>query len=293
MSLKSSYEAPIKSMQGLSPYIISLGSFERDGSLPYLYNNQMTGIVIQDLDSNFAVTDDNNILNSKDVKYKGINFNVPVLTNQLEYQILNTVGKNNNSKTSIIFVMEYYKQVVPMLNNLDEYGMLLYGFKYQQGSNSYDFNTIGIRGKFGTNNGQYGIFLWGEALIYSQDSGGNTTINSVSGSKTDVTFLPYDYSIENFTILCNTYSNDSSSNLYINFKDVDSNINLSLNIDTSTDSNNNYVSSKLNNVITMPNYSQNINYSLYHFKTFGDQLTIDELEAQSHLLITLQGVKYV
>jgi len=293
MSLKSSYEAPIKSMQGLSSYIISLGSFERDGSLPYLYNNQMTGIVIEDLDSNFAVTENNDILNSKDIKYKDINFNIPILTNQLEYQILNTIGVNNNSKTSIIFVMEYYKQVVPMLNNLDDYGMLLYGFKYQQGANSYDFNTIGIRGKFGTSNGQYGIFLWGEALIYSKDSGGNTTITSISGSKTTVTFLPYDYSVENFTILCNTYSDDSSSNLYINFKDVDSNINLSLTIDTSADSTNNYISSKLNNVITMPNYSQNINYSYCHIKTFGEQLTMDELESQSHLLITLQGVKYV
>ena len=293
MSLKSSYEAPIKSMQGLSPYIISLGSFERDGSLPYLYNNQMTGIVIEDLDSSFNETADNNILYSKDVKYKGINFNVPILTNQLEYQILNTVGKNNNSKTSIIFVMEYYKQIVPMLNSLDDYGMLLYGFKYQQGSNSYDFNTIGIRGKFGTNNGQYGIFLWGEALIYSQDDSGNTTINSVSGSKTDVTFLPYDYSIENFTILCNTVSDDSNSNLTVNFKDVSGSIDLSLNIDTSADSNNNYVSSKLNKVITMPTFSQNVDYSYYHIKTFGDQLDMDILERQTHTLITIQGVKYV
>jgi len=107
MSLKSSYEAPIKSMQGLSPYIISLGSFERDGSLPYVYNNQMTGIVIEDLDSSFNETVDNNILYSKDVKYKDIMFNVPILTNQLNYQILDNIGINNSSKTSIVFVMEY------------------------------------------------------------------------------------------------------------------------------------------------------------------------------------------
>ena len=305
MGLKSSYEPSINNVYGLSDYVISLGSFERDGSVPYIYNNQMSGMVIQDLDNNFVATDNNNLTYSKDVIYKATKYNVPLLTDQIDYQIIETIAKNNHSKTSITFVMEYYKQIIEMPSDLDQYGMLLYGFRYAQANNSkgtddYDFNIIGIRGKFGTNNNKYGIFIWGEALIYGQDSNGNTTIDTVSGSKTNVTFIPYNYGIENFTILCTTESLvDSNGNetnkLEVQFKDTTGNINLDLTIDTSNaaDDKDKFSSDKVYKCITMPNYSQNINYSFYHIKTFGDKLTLDELEKQTHILVTLQGVQYV
>jgi len=304
MGLKSSYEPKINSIYGLSDYIISLGSFERDGSLPYVYNNQMTGIVVQDLDDNFVATNNNNITYSKDVMYKSIKYNVPLLTNQINYEIMETIAINNLSKTSITFVMQYYKQIIEMTSELDQYGMLLYGFRYAQANNSkgtddYDFDTIGIRGKFGTKNNKYGIFLWGEALIYGQDSNGNTTIDTVKDSKTDVTFLPYDYNVENFTIMCTTESEvDSNGNetnkLDVNFKDTSGILDLTLTIDTSNGATaDKFTSDKVYKCITMPNYSQNIDYSYLHIKTFGDKLTMNELETQTHILVGLQGVDYV
>ena len=304
MGLKSSYEPMINKVYGLSEYIISLGSFERDGILPYVYNNQMTGIVIQDIDENFVATNNNNIGYSKDVMYNAERYNVPLLTNQINYEIIETIAKNNLSKTSIVFVMEYYKQIIEMTSELDQYGMLLYGFRYAQannsaGTNDYNFNTIGIRGRFGSKDNKYGIFIWGEALIYGQDNNSNPTIDSIVGSKTDELFIPYDYSIENFTIMCTTESEvDTSGNetnkLLIEFKDIKATLDLTLTIDTSGGAAaDKFTSDKIYKCITMPNYSQNIDYSYFHIKTFGDKLTMDELEKQTHILVTLQGVEYV
>ena len=305
MSVGSNYEQSINSVYGLSDNIVALGSFERDGGIPYVYNNQMSGIVLQDLNTDLEPTDNNNIFKDRNTKYKNIDLNVPVLSNQIKYQILEDACKNNHSRTSIAYVMEYYKQIIYLSDSRDDYGMLLYGFRYSQSNNSkgtdvFDFDTIGIRGKFGLNNNQYGITLWGEALIYGQDSNGNTTIDSVSGSKTTEYFFPYDYSINNLTVMCTTEMElDSKGNetgkLLVNFKDVDGNIDLSLLIDTSgaTDAKDEYTSDKIDSVITMPTYSESIDYTYYHIKTFSDKLTMDELEKQTHILVTKQGVKYV
>ena len=78
MALKTSYEPPINGLHG---NIISFGSFERDGSYPYVYNNQQEAIILVDLDKDFNETPNNNIVSYKDVIYKNDRITVPIIRN--------------------------------------------------------------------------------------------------------------------------------------------------------------------------------------------------------------------
>jgi len=284
MSLKSSYEGLI---YNLNSKIISFGSFERDGSFPYVYNNEQSAIILEDIDSDFVVSTNNNIQSYKSVNYKGKTYTIPIVKNQIEYTTLDTIAKNNDAKISLIYVSEMYKVINP---DIDENGMMVVGYKYDQQDDSFKFKTIGVRATFGVSGSQYGMFVWAEALQYDQDDDGNTTIDSLVS--TDKTFIPYDYSVENLTIMSTFEYNSDTDKLYMEYKSVEKdqdgnrliNFDYELNCD---DDNAAFDPSLINMCITMPELNQTIEYSLFHIKTFGDKLNLDALEHQSNILITL------
>jgi len=292
MGLKIGYEPKI---YGLHPNIISLGSFERDGSYPYVYNNEQAAIILEDLDTNFKCIINNNITAFKKVQYKGQFYTVPVVTNQIEYTILNDIAKNNNAKLSILNVMQIYKAIA---TGLDINGMLLFGFRYDQDpEKDYKFKTIGLRGIYGNNNNQYGVFLWGEALQYNKlDSDGNESedgeVTITSLTKTTKSFYTYDYSLEYLTMMT-TFEYDSTNNqLNIEYASVEKqptgerliDLQLALNCDSD---NADFDPSKIFKFITMPELHNKMDYSYYHIKTFGDKLDFSTLEHQSNIIVAL------
>jgi len=284
MSLKPNYEPKI---YGLHHNIIAFGSYERDGSFPYVYNNEQNAIVIQDLDDDFVVTNNNNIQAYKMLNYKGKQYTIPIIKNQIEYQVLNEVAKNNDAKVSLIYVSEMYKA---LHSNIDTNGMLTIGFKYDQQNDSYKFKTIGIRATYGIKDGEYGIFLWAEALQYDQDDDDNTTITSLV--TTDKTFMKYNYELNNLTLMITFEYNSDANKLYMEYKSVEKDQNgnrlLSLDLELSCDDDNaDFEPDDINNVITMPELNENIEYSIYHIKTFGDKLNLNILEHQSNILVEL------
>jgi hypothetical protein len=200
--------------------------------------------------------------------------------------MLDIIGKNNNAKVSFIYVLEMYKTIN---TNIDDNGMLMLGIKYDK-ETSYKFKTIGIRGKYGVNGSQYGIFLWSEALQYDQDDDDNTTITSLIA--TDKVFIPYNYAIPNLTIMTTFEYDSDSDTLSIEHKTVNKDMdgNRLLNIEHTLDCSDDGASfepGSIDEYITMPELNQNVEYSIYHIKTFGDKLTLNELEYQSNILITL------
>ena len=285
MGLKAGIEPVI---YGLHNKIIAFGSYERDGSFPYVYNNEQNAIVMQDLDDDFVVTNNNNIKAYKSLVYKGKTYTIPIITNQIEYQVLNEIAKNNDAKISLIYVSEMYKS---LHSDINEYGMLVAGFKYDQDPDStYKFKTIGLRATYGTNDGEYGMFIWAEALQYDQDDDDNTTIESLVS--TDKTFFRYNYELTNLTLMTTFEYNSDDDKLIMEYKSVEKNqegdrlLSLDLELDCDDD-NANFDPDQINNVITMPELGQNIEYSLYHIKTFGDKLNLNILEHQSNILVTL------
>jgi len=283
MSLKPNYEPKIYE---LHPNIIAFGSYERDGSFPYVYNNEQAGIIMQDLDDDFVTTDNNNIRAYKTVEYKQNKYTVPLIKSQIEYQIINAIAKNNNSRCSVVYVSPLYKA---LYSNIDSNGMLVLGIKYDLES-SYKFKTIGVRALYTINNYQYGIYIWAEALQYDQDDDGNTTITSLTTS--NKTFIPYNYSFDNVTMMT-TFEEDTDNNkLIIEYKSVEKDqegnrlFDFDFSLDTDDD-NAKYSSNKIDSIITMPELNQSIEYSLYHIKTFGNKLSLNTLEHQSNILITL------
>jgi hypothetical protein len=276
MALSSNYEAPI---QNLHPKIISIGSFEKNGSYPYVYNNEQNAIVILKIDSNTMEEKVNNVVYQyKQVEYANKKISVPVLVDSIWYQEIEKIAKDNNCLVSFMFVMEVYKQ----LNyNVDEYGMLVLGFKYDVESQT-KFKTIGIRGIFAPNNGTYGVYLWLEALQYDTDDDGNVTITSLGS--TDKIYFPYDYSLPNLTTMF-MFDYSDGENLVVDVKSVekkpdgsrilDNQFSLDIDINLNT----------LEKFLTMNELNKTIQYSFYHIKTFGDKLTPEELDYQSKILV--------
>ena len=285
MALNTRYEGKVYE---LHPNIISFGSFERDGSFPYVYNNEQAAIMLEALDDDMKITIDNNIYQYKAVMYKDKYYTVPVIKNQIEYSVLNEIAKNNNAKISTLKVLQMYKAIT---ESIDKYGMLMLGFRYDQDNDkTYKFKTIGIRGKFGIQGYQYGVTLWAEALQYDQDSDGNTTINSLV--KSDEHFYSYKYDLEYLTIM-NTFEYDQTNDkLLMEYKSVEKQpdgsrlLDLDFSLDCD-DANAKFDPDKIYKYITMPELNQTVEYSYYHIKTFGDKLSLDTLEHQSNILITL------
>jgi hypothetical protein len=276
MALNSSYEAPI---QNLHPNIISIGSFEKNGSYPYVYNNEQNAIVILKIDSDTMEETINNVVYQyKQVIYANKTLTVPVLVDSIWYQEIEKIAKNNNCLVSFMFVMEIYKQLNA---NVDPNGMLVLGFKYDV-ENQAKFKTIGIRGMFAPNNGTYGVYLWLEALQYDKNDDGDIIITSLGS--TNKIYFPYDYSLENLTTMF-MFDYSDGENLIIDVKSVekkpdgsrilDQQFSLNINIDLST----------IEKFLTMNELNKTIQYSFYHIKTFGAKLTPEELDYQSKILV--------
>jgi len=282
---------------GLIDKIISFGSFEKDGSYPYVYNNSQNTIVLQDLDDQLLGVTNNIIDNYKTLSYKDNKSYIPILNQQIKYEVLDQISKNNNCRITLLTVVEFYKQILP---NVDSNGILMLGFRYDtekdSSGNITKYKTIGIRGKFGLNNNIYGISLWAEALQYDVSDINNITITSLN--KSNVVFYEYDYKVNNYTINMNFNYDSTNNELDCYIGSVEKDINGNKYIDNTftincDDNNASFDPSKIEECITTGDRNKQTSFSYFHIKTFNDVLTDSEAENQSKILVTVEGVKYV
>jgi hypothetical protein len=295
MALNNSTEL---SIANLHKSIIAAGSFENDGSYPYVYNNQNSGIVMQDFEYdqdsngnntiiNFTATDNNIIANSKAFLYNNITYTIPLIKNQVNYELVPKVVSKSNLATSFISVFPMYKTIS---TKYDSNGMLLYGFRYDQDpTNSYKFKTVGVRLINEVNTvGEYGFRIFLEALQYDRDADGNTTITDIQTKYSN--FFNFDFNLYKVTLLITTYvANDSTDDyIYFTLDTVERDLNGNRLI--SIGSNNSFKLSDINltkdNVtqcVTMPELNQSIEYSLFNVKIYGTNLSTEALEQQSYI----------
>jgi len=282
MALNNSLEKPIF---GISKSIVSLGSFEADGSYPYVYNNYTSGIVLQDLDNDFIATDNNIIQNTKVIEILGRQYTFPLIKNQVSYELIPDVVKKSNLKTSYIVTFPIYKTIS---TGYDSNGMLLYGFRYDQDpDNTYKFKTVGIRIVNAIDeNGAYGFKIKLQALQYDRDGDGNTTITDVKTVHDK--FYNFYYSLDKIVLLISTkVTNDGSDDyLTIELNSVNRDLNGNRLISTTGSlklSDINLTKDNVTQCITMPELNQSIEYTLCNIKVYGDYMPVEQLEQQSYI----------
>ena len=286
MSLNNALEKPI---YGLKTSIVVAGSFESDGSYPYVYNNQNSGIVMQDLDKDFKPTNNNIIQKTKSITYNYKTYTIPLIKNQVNYELMPAILSKSNIKSSYIVTFPIYKTIS---SGYDKNGMLLYGFRYDQDSDkTYKFKTVGIRIVNDINdNGTYGYTVRLEALQYDQDDDSNTTISSIK--KVYEHFYPFYYSLSMITLLIRTEvkkdsDNDDALFIYVDSLDKDYDGNRLISFSGSFKlSDINLSKDNIYQCVTMPELNQSIEYSLFNIKVYSDNLSLNVLEQQSYILVT-------
>ena len=282
MALNNSLEKPIF---GVSKSIVSLGSFEADGSYPYVYNNYTSGIVLQDLDNDFVATDNNIIQNTKVIEILGRQYTFPLIKNQVCYELIPDIVKKSNLKTSYIVTFPVYKTISV---GYDSNGMLLYGFRYDQDPDkTYKFKTVGVRIVNDIDeNGLYGFRIKLQALQYDRDDDGNTTITDIKTVYDK--FYNFYYSLDKIVLLISTQVTNDGDDDYLSIE-LNS-VNRDLNGDRLISTNGSLKLSDINltkdNVtqcVTMPELNQSIEYTLCNIKVYGDYMPVEQLEQQSYI----------
>ena len=279
MALSTQYE---RTYTGLHPSIINVGSFEKDGSYPYNYNNQQRSIVITKYDDDFVATNDSVIQNYKTISYNKDQYIVPVVVDSISYMELEKLVAANDTKISVMMVIPFYKAIA---SGIDSNGMMLLGFRYDV-EETYKFKTLGVYMEYGVEGTQYGYRLSMKSLQYDQDADANVTITTLA--ETTKTFVPYEYSVDSITATFTFDHHDSA--VYIDMTTLERDPKTGVKIlDKSwdlADSDTSFDATTVETVLTMNEYNKVLEYSVLHIKTFGTILTQDEFYEQSEILVT-------
>jgi len=266
---------------GLHSDIINVGSFEKDGSYPYVYNNQQRSIVITKFNKDFVATYDSLISSYKTVEYNKDDLIVPVVKDSITFIDMDKVIANNDTNVSVMFAMPLYKSI---LDGIDVNGMMLLGMQYDI-EETYKFKTIGIYADYGVKGTQYGYNISMKSLQYDQDSDGNTTITELAS--TSKTFIPYAYDKSAITFTFTITHNDSKVqyNLAtIERDDKTGNKMFDLHYELDDDDTS-FDATKVERLLIMNELNKVIEYSIMNAKTFGSVLSSDEFYDQSKILV--------
>ena len=279
MPLSTQYE---RTHSGLHSSLINVGSFEKDGSYPYNYNNHQRSIVITLFDKDFVPTYDSVIRNYKTVTYDKEKYVVPVLMESIVYKELEKVVQNNDTNISAILTLPFYKAI---LSGLDGNGMMLLGFQYDV-EETFKFKTIGVYMEYGIEGTQYGYKLSMKSLQYDQDASDEPTITELA--VTAKTFVPYVYDVDAVTSTFTFEHYDSKVVVKMSTLERDPKTGNKLldKVWELLDTDTSFDSTTVDMVLTMNELNKILEYSLMHIKTFGDILTQEEFYEQSKIMVT-------
>jgi len=281
MGLKSGLE-PL--YDGLDEHIINVGSFEKDGSYPYMYNNNGESIHIVKYDEDMVATIDSVIENYKTVSYRNNNYVLPLLANSLDYIRLDESLKASN-ECSALFAFPLYKTIVKEAN---ENGMMLFGSIYEQDpTNAYDFKTIGVYYRR-TIDGSTGVAKHSFRVASYQYGKTDDDITMTELATGTEHHIEYSYTLDMLTIRIG-FKYDTDTTITLNCIEVDeSNDSPARYIDFSTTllkADTSFEPSDIDRMSTLNELEKKMEYSIGHIKTFSSELDNSTLYTQSKILV--------